>query len=303
MTHFLRQAGVRPGAGTGQAVAGIAVAMPPAERARDALAAPTTASICARPGSGGMNWVAPDDGDGPDHARGMVEHGGRERIDAVDDLARGRRPAAPAHLGDLLHENRSPAGPRSRPGACSIAAPEEKASQTLPCALASSASRVPGRVPNSITVWPWMRSSTTSAVLHHAADGRRLLRFVAQRDQLVAGRAHDVEAAARRLAEHDQLDARPRSCRWPGPGERSPAAPASADDDRPWPSRRRIPWRWRRATRCGCDAQDARVFAARARASRCRPWRAARLACASARRRCRAKPQRRCPGVSSHFKY
>ena len=44
-------------------------------------------------------------------------------------------------------------------------------------------------------------------VLHHAANGGRLLRFVAQRDQLVAGGPHDVEAAARRLAEHDQLDA------------------------------------------------------------------------------------------------
>ncbi len=43
--------------------------------------------------------------------------------------------------------------------------------------------------------------------LHHGANGGGLLRPVAQRDQLVARRAHDVEAPARRLAEHHQLDA------------------------------------------------------------------------------------------------
>jgi hypothetical protein len=44
-------------------------------------------------------------------------------------------------------------------------------------------------------------------VLHQTADGGRLMRLVAQRNQLVAARAHDVEAPARRLSQHDQLDA------------------------------------------------------------------------------------------------
>ena len=117
-------------------------------------------------------------------------------------------------------------------------------------------------------------------VLHHAAHGGRLPREVAQRDQLVATGAHDVEAPARRFAEHHQLDADLVACRYAGPDGRSPAAPVPADAGRPSPWRRKTPWRSRPASRGGCDGPDFRESATPDRACRSRRCAARRDACA-----------------------
>src|SRR5688572_30296208 len=125
------------------------------------LAAPTTASICVRPGCGGMNWVAPTMAMDPTmHPEWSNTGAARALTPSITSPGAVAQPRRRTFATSWSSADRPDCG---RAKACSSAVSEEKASHTFPCELASSARRVPGRVPNSITVWPWIRSSTTSA--------------------------------------------------------------------------------------------------------------------------------------------
>ncbi len=128
-----------------------------------------------------------------------------QRIHAVDHLVGGGRPAALADLRDLIDQTGLP-GLRARQRLRDRRAGRERQPRL---AVGAPVQREPG---------PGPRAELDDGValdeiehdhriLHHAADRGGLLRLVPQRDELVVAGAYDVEAPARRLAQHDELDA------------------------------------------------------------------------------------------------